>query len=410
MNNNIQNASERRKYIRLDTIFPVEFQLVGKEDREPLSELREGFTKNVGKGGMGIFAKTLEEQDIEFFNFVPHETKLKLIINIPSDREPVECFATVEWIERQAGPIMDTYLFGVSYDFINEIEYEKIMDYVKWLHLKPKLIFLTIILLAIAFVFSFILLFKINVKRAENEKKLMESIVEGKQVKAEKVSAEKKKSKAEAVLEAVEKEYKSMQSAYEKLANEKDVLEKVSTSSEEDNKELQLRLEELTEERAALEEQIKKESTEGGKEAEIIEEVPPAKETKAAEAGGTGISAERLKAEGVNYNNFRALILNEKMLSLDAYLSAHRSSIYHAAALFALAELRYMHGERALSVVNYNEIIELYPKSKYALYSSHRLEQLRKNYNYDYYTLKDFYVAYNLPELFDYRNIEPYVR
>ena len=398
MNNNSKSTSERRKYIRLDTVFPIEFQLVGKEDRESLSELREGFTRNIGKGGMGIFAKTLKEQDKEFFNFVPHETKLKLIINIPPNtEEPVECFATVEWIERQPGPTIDTYLFGVSYDFINEIEYGRIIDYVKWLRLKPKLIFLTIILLTIAFIFSFISLFKTNVKRVESEKKLMESIIEGKQEKAAKILAEKKESKAEATLEALKKEYESIQSAYEKLAKEKDVLEKVSTSSEEEKNELQLQLEELAKEKTALEEQIAKETTEASKETEIIEEVPPEKETKTTEVGSAKISTERLKQEEANYNNFRELILNEKILSLDAYLSTHQSSIYHAAALFALAELRYRHGERALAAVSYNGIIELYPKSKYALYSSHRLEQLRKNYNYEYYTLRDFYVDYNLP-------------
>ena len=398
-----KDIDEKRKYIRLNTVFPVEFQLVRKEDRNPISELREGFTRNVGKGGMGIFAKTLKEQDKEFFAFTPNQTKLKLIINIPLDREPIECFATVEWIERQPGPVVDTYLFGVSYDFINELEYEKIMSYVKWLCLKPKLIFLTVILLAIASIFSLVFLFKINERRRESEKRLKVSIAESRRAVKAKEEAEKRKSLMEVDLETIKMRQMVIQAAFKKVAEEKEVLEKISELSEEDRRELELQLEELTRERELLEEQIARETMEREEEIEI-EEVP-SKEEVIAE-----ISEERLKAEETNYNKFRELVLNEKIQSLRAYVSTHRSSIYHAAALFALAELRYKYGERSLAPVNYNQVIELYPGSKYALYSSHRLEQLRRNYNYEYYMLRDFYDSYNLPELFDYREIEPYVR
>lgn len=400
---NFKDTAERRKYIRLNTVFPIEFQLVGEEDRRPLSELREGFTRNIGRGGMGIFAKTLKEHDKEFFNFVPNETKLKLIINIPPDKEPVECYAKVEWIEKESSPIVDTYMFGVSYDFVNEIEYKEIMNYVKWLRLKPKLILLAVVLLAIAFAFSFTLLLKINKRRMESESKLSESITESKRAKAEKMAAEKKKSEMETTLETIEKEYLAIQADYGKLVEEKGIFEKVATLSEEDKRELQLQLEELAREKAALEEQIEKGLAEVGKEIEV-EEVPSKTEAIAE------ISKERLKAEKVNYKNFRELILNGKIQGLDAYVSTHQSSIYHAAALFALAELRYKHGERALAYVNYSQVIELYPESKYALYSSHRLEQLSKNFPYEYYALKDFYTTYNLPELCDYREIEPYLK
>lgn len=160
MNKQFNDIEEKRKYVRVDTVFPIEFQLVGKEKREPLSEWREGFTRDIGKGGMGIFARTLKEHDKEFFNFIPNETKLRIVINIPLGKEPIESFATVEWIKKQLGPIVDTYMFGVSYDFINELEYEKVLTYVKWLRLKPKMMFLIIALLAIAFTASLVLLLK----------------------------------------------------------------------------------------------------------------------------------------------------------------------------------------------------------------------------------------------------------
>lgn len=401
MNRNSRHF-EKRKYVRINTIFPIEFQLVGKEKREPLSELREGFTRDIGKGGMGIFTKVLKEYDKELFNFIPHETKLKLVINIPLDKEPIESFATVEWIEKQSGPIVDTYMFGVSYDFINELEYERVLDYVKWLRLKPKLIFLTIVLLAIAFVGSLVFLFKINERRIESEKKLVTSLHESRKAERRKVEAEEREVRAETAREAIEKKHAMLLAKLEKLEEEKSALEKKARLSEDDKIELQVWLEELTEERILLEEEIGRVEKE---KALVIK----AKEAETEDTTGT-IDKERLKAEQENYNRCRELILNEKIQSLSAYVSSHRSSIYHAAALFALAELRYKDREIKLAEINYNQVVEIYPESKYALYSSHRLGQLWKNYTYEHYTLKYFHDTYNLPELFDYRKIEPYLK
>lgn len=157
MASNKKEPDNRRRYPRLNTVFPIEFQVVDKDRREPLSDMKEGFTRNIGKGGMGIFTRTLKEHDKEIFNFVPRQTKLRLIINIPLDREPVESYATVEWAERQPGPILDAYFFGVSYDFINEIEHDRVVNYAKWLRLKPRLIFLVIVTLGLAFLLSMVL-------------------------------------------------------------------------------------------------------------------------------------------------------------------------------------------------------------------------------------------------------------
>ncbi|MBL7070621.1 MAG: hypothetical protein ISS26_00405 [Candidatus Omnitrophica bacterium] len=400
--NDAKEGSERRTFLRLDTVFPIEFQLIDKDDRGAISELKEGFTRNIGKGGIGIFAKTLKEHDKAFFDFKPGETKLKLNINVPLDKEPIEGYATVEWIEREPGALIDTYLFGVSYDFINEIEYDRIMSYVKWLRLKPKLIFLSLILLTAALVASATFLVKESSRRIESEKLLRISVDEGKLAKSAREHAENKVKGIEETLDTLNKKQMAIQSAFVKLAEEKKALEKVSQMSEETRMDLEDQVEELARERELLEEQIEFDESEAMEEYEGEIEVPG--------DGPKKISEERLMAEEANYAKFRELILNEKVQSLSAYVSTHRSSIYHAAALFALAELRFNYGERSLAEVNYNQIIEFYPRSNYALYSSHRLDQLRSNRAYEYKSLQDIYNDYNLPELSDYRDITPYIK
>jgi len=396
-----KESDNRRKYLRLDTIFPVEFQVVGRERREPLSEMKEGFTQNIGKGGMGIFARTLKEHDKEIFNFVPHETKLRLIINIPLDKEPVESYATVEWAERQPGPILDTYFFGVSYDLINEIEYDRIVNYTKWLRLKPRLIFLAIVTLALAFLLSMVFLFEVNSRKREKEKELFVCMAEGELAEKAKAVAEENKLKAEAMLKEVETQQATLTANLKKIETEQKALEKRAKLSEEDRTHLQTALEEALEDKAVLERQAEEQPEEAELETEVTESAP---------AGENIIPPERLKSEEGNYKKFKELILDGKIQPLSAYVSSHRGSIYHAAALFALAEIRYKQGDRSLAEANYINVVEIYPRSKYASYSSHRLEQIRRKLTYDAYSLQDLYNTYKLPELFDYRSIEPYYK
>ena len=394
--------SERRQYLRLESAFPIEFQLVDPNDRTAVSDLKEGFTRNVGKGGMGIFAKTLKDQDKKTFGFIPGKTKLKLNINIPLDSDPIESFATVEWLEKSPGPIVDTYSFGVSYDFINEIDYDRIMKYVKWLQMKPKIIFLALVLLSAGFIFTSAFLYKENMRRQKSENQLKETIVEEKLAKAARARAERRAEGFETDLDSLARRQMAIQAAFLKLVEEKKALEKITELSEETRQDLEEQVEEMAREREVLEAEIEEAELQATEVEEYYEE--------SEEVDTKKISKERLNAEDANYVKFRELILNEKIQSLSVYVSTHRSSIYHAAALFALAELRYKNEDRALAEVNYNQIIEFYPKSIYALYASHRLDQLRSNYMYDYYSLQDFYQDYNISEFFDYREIAPYVR
>ena len=45
-------AEEHRKYVRLDSVFPVQFQLLGLDGKSSLSEWIQGFTSDISKGGI----------------------------------------------------------------------------------------------------------------------------------------------------------------------------------------------------------------------------------------------------------------------------------------------------------------------------------------------------------------------
>ena len=43
---------EHRKYIRLNVIFPVEFQFIDPDTAGSISEIKQGFTRDIAKGGI----------------------------------------------------------------------------------------------------------------------------------------------------------------------------------------------------------------------------------------------------------------------------------------------------------------------------------------------------------------------
>ena len=139
-------SKEKRKYIRLGTIFPVEFQFID-DQKKSISGVFQGFTRNVGKGGMCIeFRKEKGKDDLAF---IPGKTKLKLIINIPSGALATESIAVVRWVDKTSEYALDEYIFGVQYDEIESDNQKMIERHVRWLYRKPKLVLLFVAILVL---------------------------------------------------------------------------------------------------------------------------------------------------------------------------------------------------------------------------------------------------------------------
>ena len=142
---NTKNLEQnRRNYLRLDALFPIEFQLIDNK-KEPKSPLLQGFTRNVGKGGMCLEIKA--EKGKTPLEIIPKQTKLKLTINIPSSAFATDSYVTVRWLRKVSEYIFDTYILGIEYDEIEPDNQSMIERHVLWLHRKPKIIFLFFLVL-----------------------------------------------------------------------------------------------------------------------------------------------------------------------------------------------------------------------------------------------------------------------
>ncbi|MFH2136925.1 MAG: hypothetical protein ABII88_00265 [Candidatus Omnitrophota bacterium] len=158
--------TDRRKYIRLNKIFPVEIQVIDLQNK-PISDLLQGFTRDVGFEGVCVEINNLKESYREVLS--NKQAKLLLFINIPFKHKPVKAIAQLTWMQRAAKPYADSYRLGLSYEFISIPEQKHIMRHARFTKYFPRF-------LAVCFLFCFMfagyLLFE-NIKLTQDNKALV---------------------------------------------------------------------------------------------------------------------------------------------------------------------------------------------------------------------------------------------
>ncbi|MDD5129749.1 MAG: PilZ domain-containing protein [Candidatus Omnitrophica bacterium] len=118
--------AEHRKYLRLDTVFPVQFRLQEPQGDVFLSGWIQGFTNNISRGGICLAINNLDPELFELFK--KKYVKLSLEIDIPISRKPICARASIVWAKDIFGD-KHQYLVGVNYDSIPARLNNKLMRY-----------------------------------------------------------------------------------------------------------------------------------------------------------------------------------------------------------------------------------------------------------------------------------------
>jgi len=163
-------GKERRKYIRLDTVFPVQFRLLRLDGKCFLSEWLQGFTNNIGKGGLCLSVNNLPPELAQILK--NKQAKLSLAIEMPITRKPVSAKAGVVWVKDIVGE-PNKYLIGSGYEEIDKYQNNKIMRYALTKKLFVPVVLSIILILGLGFgINSFI-----NLKLIKGNKALVEQLV-----------------------------------------------------------------------------------------------------------------------------------------------------------------------------------------------------------------------------------------
>ncbi len=261
-------GEERRQYIRLDSVFPVQFRILSLDGKKILSDWLQGFTNNISKGGICLEINNLKPELAKLIK--ERQVKLSLDIQMPLAACPVPASAKVAWVKDVIGQ-PKRYLIGLSYDEIASIANKRIMRYAMAKRLFVPLALTTIIILALGFIIGSY----INIRLVKGNKALVEQLVKilqessaAKQtvnaINKEREDLQLKMQALELRIKTAEEEKKSLQEKVKreeeaKLEVKEKLEEKVKLKeSEAENKinDFNAMIQKLVQEKAALEEQL----------------------------------------------------------------------------------------------------------------------------------------------------------
>ena len=130
--------SEQRRYVRMSTVFPVEFEiLTGNGDKGSWGVL-QGFTRDVSDGGMCIELKVFGRDHEEALKLpVPgsgsRSVFLELTINPTFSIHPIKATAAVIWVrkETETSARSSKYCIGVAYHAIDAKARKRLIGHAK---------------------------------------------------------------------------------------------------------------------------------------------------------------------------------------------------------------------------------------------------------------------------------------
>ena len=163
-------GKEKRQYLRLDTVFPVQFRLVAPDGTSLISDWLQGFTNNLSKGGICLCINNLPPEAAQLLK--EHKVKLSIEIDLPISRKPIIALAVPVWIKDIPECTNKCYI-GLSYEKIDAAQNNKLMRYARGKKLLIPVGLGIIILLGLILALNNL----INMKLIEGNKLLVQRLV-----------------------------------------------------------------------------------------------------------------------------------------------------------------------------------------------------------------------------------------
>ena len=118
--------SERRQYVRLDSVFPVQFRLYALDGITPLSDWLQGYTSNIGRGGILLHVHELSSDLLLLVR--TQQARVSLKIEMPLNRPVVAAQAAVAWVQDKTAQ-GQKFGIGLSYVQIDALHQGRLIRY-----------------------------------------------------------------------------------------------------------------------------------------------------------------------------------------------------------------------------------------------------------------------------------------
>ncbi len=155
--------AEKRKFLRLKSVFPVEYLFV--YSKVPFPEWHQGYTSNVSGGGICIGVNRLLDS-LATAN-IATGIRLKVRIYMPLHRPPIEAEGEVVWIDSFQKGTPAKYHIGVHFVSISPSDRKRLLSFARWHVWMPRLTALALSILTLAWGMS--LLYNINLEQRNHQ-------------------------------------------------------------------------------------------------------------------------------------------------------------------------------------------------------------------------------------------------
>jgi len=250
MNKRNELGQERRQYVRLDTVFPVQFRLFASDSKRFLSDWLQGFSSDIGKGGLCL---TVNNLNPEFLKLIKEkQVKLSLSIELPIMIGQVSARAKVAWV-KEGFSSPDKFLIGLAYEEIDPLQNNRIMRYAYAKKLFVPSVLSIIIVLGLFFGLSAF----INAKLIKGNKALVSQLI---RIAQESSIAKQKVKNISQEREDLQKKIQALELRIQTVGEERSgIKEKANiklTSESRKTEELSKLIKQLTQEKELLQEKL----------------------------------------------------------------------------------------------------------------------------------------------------------
>jgi|GEM_PF-745420 len=208
---------EHRKYIRLNAVFPVEFQFIDSETSSSISDIKQGFTRDVSKSGICLEINNLEEGLEQVIK--EGRAKIDLRLHIPLSMPETKAIAKIAWHEKIKSGYPNKYLIGLSFLQIDPKDRNRIYFHATRAILTPAIIAVLFFFLVSGIAYFYTTGFKskadniklaeemsqLSAKKSELEKNLLELDKEHEEIESKIALNESKINKYKAQIKDLEK-------------------------------------------------------------------------------------------------------------------------------------------------------------------------------------------------------------
>lgn len=141
-------ASDRREYIRLDSVFPVEFNIIRLQGDLPGMEWQQGYTCNISEGGLCLETVQVNESTLKFL--LSQNIYLGIRMRIPITKPAIKAVAEVAWYSKEPNSHPEKFFIGLKFRTISRLELDRILKHARWYKFSTKIVSTVAIVLFLA--------------------------------------------------------------------------------------------------------------------------------------------------------------------------------------------------------------------------------------------------------------------